>query len=58
MESMVGTVVFIVGFGIWAAIWYFSLADLLIQWGIGSYYSIRLSDCNATSILQLLWLWL
>ena len=30
MESMVGGVVFIVGFGIWAAIRYFRLSELLI----------------------------
>ena len=52
MESMVGGVVFIVGFGIWAAIRYLRLSESLIQWGIGGYYSIRLSDCNTASILQ------
>ena len=52
MESTVGDVVFIVGFGIWAAIRYFRLSGLLIQWGIGGYCSIRLSDCNTASGVQ------
>ena len=52
MESTVGGVVFIVDFGIWAAIRHYRLSELLIQWGIGGYYSIRLSDCNTASVFQ------
>ena len=52
MELTVGVVVFIVGFGIWAAIRHCRVGELLIQWGIGGYYSIRLSNCNTASILQ------